>query len=180
MNKIVVVAGVLACVSCGGNSFTGTVAGHSFVPAEAVFYSATGNGSVATIVVVSSTKGLCDDLASRTMRKNATYLELLMLGPGTADATGTYTVTDTLTGNSNSTRVGFVTLEAVDATCRSALTFDAGVAKAGTISVGRVDTNAANGSFDVTFGTDHATGSFAAVSCPAVATTAGDPNTRCE
>ena len=170
---------LMACVpmifasGCGGPSdgsaaVTGTIAGKSFASANAVANTSGSGQSVSALVVISDVGNLCGNIDADNDTTNAQALtfdlfEADMSGNTVAPAhSGDYVIaTDaTMTGQlagANYVAVGASTADKTES-----------VATAGKVTLTGVASGHYVGSFDLTFGTDHVTGTFDTAPCAAL------------
>jgi hypothetical protein len=188
--RITIVATIIAFVglaSCGtsssggststssSNTATGNVAGHSFAAKDAIFTTASstsgfslGTGSV-TVISIESGAGACAEQQSAqavvTLDVDMALAQVDATGnTNPVSETGTYAVTSGTPGSGLFAQVVFEPL------CKMANPSVAVVqATGGSVTVTEVDRSHVAGTLDLTFGTDHVTGSFYASSCSAFA-----------
>jgi hypothetical protein len=149
----------------GGNSATGTVGGVALAPQDAFFNSdkqgPSGTGQPNTILGITSFGGACtelytDDHVPRSSADITMYL-VSSGGPVTAPGTFTFASGTPSTGNVFSG----ATFGATDGACGETSV----AATAGTVTVTSVSSTQLVGTFDLTFGAGHVTGTFSAARC---------------
>ncbi|MGD0528252.1 MAG: hypothetical protein ABSE49_24165 [Polyangiaceae bacterium] len=173
-----------AVAACGGSTSTlggaangaqvnGTVDGVTMTVVDQVGVSGTvtTNGSTGSYAgaVITNIAGTCSVVQSHANPPNAQALSLVVYGSGTTVGPGTYTVGSTAVSGAQ------VTFAAQDAMCTSTASADA---TGGTVTLSVVNGTSIEGSFDVTFGSDHVSGTFDAPVC-AVPTTTGTTTPPC-
>lgn len=175
LKKLMIATTLCMLTACGGNSMTGTVKGAGLAPKEAVFTTISILGSNPMLMMfMGDQQGLCDKLKANQTPKNMTGLMFLMAvknSSGMFDPlkTGKYTVSNMATANGN---VAVASFDKQDASCMSTLGGEV-AATSGTVDLtsynvssgGSGSSGSAAGTFDMNFGTDHATGSFSASYC---------------
>jgi hypothetical protein len=161
-------ATVAACSSSSsGSSFgpgdatvSGTIQGAT-VPASDVvglYYVATFDGGVSQAqagVIVTNVANACGVLQAHGNPPNATSLELVVSALGSSVATGNYAIVPQGYGASAS-------YATVDGNCNPSFVDGA---TGGSITLTTVSGSTIAGTFDLTFGSDHLTGSFSAPIC---------------
>jgi hypothetical protein len=158
---------VIAAAACGGSgtSVTGTVGGQSFDAQDAVFITGSSASTTGTIVGMTTFGALCNAVTTNQIPKSSRVLSFQLAeangttagpvtGPGTFDFLGS---------SSGATKVFAANWESFDATCTPTSTSATG----GSVTVTAVTATHIAATFDVTFGTDHITGSFDASACAA-------------
>jgi hypothetical protein len=156
-----VLAAVAVAIGCGASagsaSVNGMVGGVSFQPHDAVVHPVQPS---ATAIDIVSAANICDDFTQHGYPKNTTaitlYIKPIPAAPGT------------FTTESGALQA---TWEVVDATCAST-SFNQ--ATTGTVALTSVTDSSIQGTFDLTFDTDHVSGNFDAVLCdPSIDASAG-------
>jgi hypothetical protein len=157
---------------CPG-TFNGTVSGSSLAVADTIFYaSKDAAGKTTSLVALMADKGgVCGTLKANREPKSSTFMMLqafrladdnTILAPDV----GEYTV---LSGSpTKGGNYAWATFFHYDANCTNTLTENARTGKSGVVKLTTVNlaTNgSAAGSFDITFGSDHVTGSISASYC---------------
>jgi len=163
-----VVVGAAACSSAPSTSVNGTVAGSTLAAQDAIFADMTGASTTGTVLGITSARAFCDDVTKNQLPKNAVGLSIqLVSNGGVVTAPGTFN----LLGTSSGTAFFGAAWDALDATCNSTTTH----ATAGTVTVTSISASQLTGTFDITFGSDHVSGSFDASSCAALSQATGAP-----
>lgn len=164
MRRSIVFVCLTALVGCGsGNSVTGTVQGNSLAAQDALSFQASESfGGVteflvgALIVNISSACSTAtNDQATNKTPPNLTGLSLAVANTA-AIAPGTYNIT------SSSVPAASAGFTKTDATCNNTVNASA---TAGTITISAIDSSHAQGTFNLTFGSDTLTGNFNAPNC---------------
>jgi len=149
-----------------GNSATGTVGGVPLAPQDAFFNSdhqgPSANGKANTILGFTSFGGACTELYTDTHvpRSSAVITMYLIASGGPVTAAGTFTFaggTPPSTGNVFSG----ATFGATDGACGETSV----AATAGTVTITSASSAHLAGTFDITFGADHVSGTFSAGQC---------------
>lgn len=179
MHRIVVATlGVISLLACGPtNSFSGSVQGQMMQPKEAIYAVQTlSGGGQAFTMIISDQTGLCNLYTSGHQPKSATAMGFIAevldsSGSTTLNlATGAYTVVSVGAGGSGNLALSF--FDKVDSTCNSLLSGQQSATGTGgtfTLNAFSASNNGnANGSFNVNFGSDHASGTFNATACAAL------------
>ena len=157
--------------SSAAGSATGTVGGVSLGVQDAFFANGVTTG---TVVGVTSFSGACETLySSKRYPRSSVGLSLQLIayeggGPaGPVTAPGTFALLGTSVGGDT---FG-ASWDSVDGSCGDTTTQATG----GTVTVTAVTASQLTGTFDLTFGGDHVTGSFSATDCAAAAGSQGNP-----
>jgi len=170
------------CAACGGGdatfatgsaSVSGTINGQPMAPRDAVSgVLQTGSNSVGEIFI-GSYDTICAKINAHQEPRNsqAVAIEIGNRSSSTSfvapTATGTYPVF-VATDHSHTGLQASLQFLATDANCNLITNIDA--AAGGTVTLTRIDATGYAGTFDVTFGTSHVTGSFASAQCAALPT----------
>jgi hypothetical protein len=169
----------MASSACGSSSTgptttapaTGTVAGIALEAHDAFFV----NSSVTTgtVVGITSFSGACETLYTNDRLPGSSAVLSLQLvsytdggAAGPVTAPGTFSLLPSLGTNEFGAEWTSVDASCVDTTIS---------ATGGSVTVTDVSASELTGSFDLTFGADHITGSFSASECPAAGTPHSDP-----
>jgi hypothetical protein len=144
----------IASPTLGSATLTGTIAGKTLAPTDAVF-----SNDTATSILLTITPGVCGYLGSGLLARSSQSILLFINSPTVKPGT------TTLNGPS------FAVEYAIDAKCN----VSGPLSTAGTVTIATVSATAITGSYDVTFGADHVTGTFTAGNCPALATLPDSP-----
>lgn len=164
-----VACGMVGCVAvaCGGSpaSASGSVGGVSVQAADALF-GVPGGSTNGTVLAITSFGGACSKVTTSTNFKGpatALAIELIQNG-GPVTSPGTFPELSSAPQGSTSVFAG--SFDSWDATCMNTNTQITG----GTVTISAVSASSLAGSFDLTFGNDHVTGSFSAPNCAGLAT----------
>ena len=157
----VVVSGSSAvqCNQTSPGAIDGKVDGGGFTPVEAFFFPL--SYAPTTNISLVNKAGICGYLAPNESFKNLVHLDLLITP--TLSAPGTFQI--------DSSGALVVVWNAYDDACN---TWDAH-ATAGAVTITSVTSTEIQGSFDLTFGGDHVTGTFDASLCSPVQDASGPP-----
>ncbi|HUJ28891.1 MAG TPA: hypothetical protein VLW85_22880 [Myxococcales bacterium] len=187
---------MLLLAACGGGgaqvgaTFSGTVKGQPFTPADAQSTRGTATFSVGTAgvgaIALTSFAGVCASLTANTEPKSTTDLVLLVSDVNLSTLQGsaptqpaTYTVYDFSGSGLPPAHLAYVSYGVNDASCVEQPGLSA-TGKSGTVTLTRVQGGAYSGSFDVTFDSgDHATGTFDTAECPGFASYLGTSTHGC-
>jgi hypothetical protein len=176
MAATISIAAVAACSSSSGGSsgtasVTGTIQGAAVPSSDAVGLSsvASGGSEAAVGAIITNIAGACGVLQSHGNPPSATALIVAVTAMGGAVATGTYGVVAQGFGASASYATD-------DMSCNTS--FSEG-ASAGSVTLTVVSGSTVAGTFDLTFGSDHLTGSFSAPVC-SYTTADGGATTACQ
>ena len=150
-----------ALSACGpGNTFSGTINGDKFVPADAVYVviPATGSYPETMGVMISSAPNLCQVMQASALTKNTTYLGLNLYATASANiGPGTFEIND------DNTAAFF----ASDTNCNPTTS---AVGTSGSMVVSSYSANSTvDGTFTLNFDSDATSGHFAANYCAAMA-----------
>jgi hypothetical protein len=148
LGLVVAVFGACSSSSTSPGSVSGTIQSKSYVVADSI--ALVGDGGVE--IALSSGANAC---TSTVQHPGETALLLLLYGT----AAGTYMVTDTQGSNG-----AVAEANVLDASCVNVADNDV-LATAGTINLTTASGGVFAGTFDLTFGADHVTGSFDATQC---------------
>ncbi len=158
---------VVAACSSASTSATGTVGGASLNAQDAVFANLQTPSTSGTVLAVTSFTGACDDVTNSRLPKSSAVLSIQMVSNGgTVTAPGTFSFP-------NATGANFLgaSFAAYDATCTATRTD----ATSGSVSVTAVSASQMTGTFELTFGNDHLSGSFNASYCATLGQGNGSP-----
>jgi hypothetical protein len=187
MGNRMLAALVAACAACGGGSgspgsgsatVTGTVAGQSMTPRDAVSNILQSNSNSIGGILITNAANTCAMLNAHQQPKNAQAL-LISIGRQTAagaitapDGTGVYTVYSSSAATSVVGRLAVVIYASTDASCNPTQDVES---VSGTVTLTRIDSSGFSGSFDVTFESSggHITGNFDTAACGALSTSIG-------
>jgi hypothetical protein len=170
-----IVAALGACTT--PTVVNGTVTGDSLTVKDAMTLDGSQSGEnvpdAAGIVVIASTSGICPAFQNNTVAANATQLVLTLYrtdsgGNVKSPGTGDYTINNRDPVPANSA-IAVAAFAVTGATC-GPVPGQGGIATSGTVHLSSMSlsTNGgAQGTFDLTFETDHLTGSFDAPFCDA-------------
>ena len=175
---------LVAVIACGGSggtgvgptgsaTFSGSIHGAPFVPRDAVSANVSSPAGQAGALVLSSTPGLCSLLTGGKAPKDTQLLivSALKQQPDHTTAAPPSPATYTVLGPDSTAFPVFLSL---DASCQDRGPDHDAFGTSGTVTFTSVGDRYA-GSFDVTFDTtDHATGTFDAPGCPALAKLVAD------
>ena len=175
MKKLLVAA--LLFVACGAPTVvpkvevTGTVGGETLKPLEAALGEAvSGRGRIDTLLlVVTEATGACENVkADKTAHSTTTLALTLKNDRGDTLKPGSYPIIAGFpSGSSGNYAKG--TISKRDAACADAYAGDAGTFTEGTVTLSTwTEAGSATGEFDLTVGSDHLTGKFAANTCAGV------------
>ncbi len=164
-----VVFAVFAVAACSSasTSATGTVGGASLNAQDAVFANLQSGSTSGTVLAVTSFTGTCNDVTNSRLPKSSAVLSIQMVSNGgVVTAPGTFSFP-----NASGANFLGASFSAYDATCVPTPTD----ATAGTVSVTAVSASQMTGTFDLTFGNDHLSGSFNAAYCATLGQGNGSP-----
>ena len=176
--RLVLACVALAALSCGGGSsgtstgsatFVGTIQGASFTPRDAISSNVSTPAGQSGVVVVGSVPNLCSLLTAGKGPKSSQVLVLTALkeqpdhrSTAAPSSPGTYRFSDP-------DAAAFAVFVAFDDNCQDRGLSSDGFGTSGSVTFTSVGDHYA-GSFDFIFNaTDHATGTFDAPACPALA-----------
>jgi hypothetical protein len=160
---LMVGAGCNAGPAGGEATMTGTLLGKSFTPVDAVSATNTTGGTTTTTIVFTDFAGACDMLQGDVIGGSSDILSFTFTGSSPL-GTGTFSVTAPTRGTTAEGHFAEFTV------CGSTA---AESTSAGTITVTGVDSSGITGTFDLTFESDHVTGTFTAPTCAARKTVVG-------
>jgi hypothetical protein len=156
----------------GSGSMTGTISSQPMTVSDAVSNTVSQTGGSAGAMIISSAANQCQLINARRTLKSGSALAIvfgIQSGNTVAVPTpGIYTVHTLETINGFQGMVAAVQFAVNDATCTT--TTGPVEATGGTLTVTRVDATGYTGSFDLTFGSDHVTGTFSTGTCSALGT----------
>jgi len=138
------------------------------------FFSNDNPGTSGTVMGLTSFSDACATLytSKRVPRSSvAMSFQLITLADGSLSGPVTAPGTFSLLTAGVSTGEFGVNWDTIDASCNDTSTSATG----GSVTVTAVSASRLEGTFDLTFGADHVTGSFSASNCAATATSQGDP-----
>jgi hypothetical protein len=157
----------------GSGSMTGTISSQSLTVADAISNTVSQPGGSAGAIIVGSVANQCQLINARRILKSGSALEIIFgIQSGNtlaAPTPGIYTVHTLATINGFQGMVAAALFVVNDASCNT--TTGPIEATSGTLTVTRVDATGYTGTFDVTFGSDHVTGTFNTGSCSALGST---------
>lgn len=161
-----------ACGSGGSASLAGHVADKTFSPADAIFQqqSIPNTADFVTTIVITSTRGACEDAANEVLRKGASALIFTLTSTRSETVAADYTVA------SNAAKAVLVP---IDDTCQTVLDPNASRATSGKITLTEITPSTAKGTFDLSFGAEALSGTFAAVACGTMNATIHDEGPQC-
>lgn len=175
--SVCVLASALAACGSSSGSFDGTVAGNKLSVEDAVFVNTSAESGDFISVVLADVADICDLMKANKQPKEATALTLRLMtfadaATLTTVAPGTFNVAASPTMGDNFASAFFTK---TDASCEDTLTGFAGTATAGSVELTSITVSAdgkAEGTFDLTFGSDRGKGDFSATYCEIPTTTA--------
>lgn len=153
-----------ACSSSSGGgsgsaSVTGTIQGAAVPASDSVGLSsvstANGTSEAAVGAIITNVANACGVLQSHANPANATALVLAVSASGSSVGTGTYDIVSQGFGATAS-------YAKQDSTCNTSFSENA---SGGSVTLTAVSGSSVSGTFDLTFGSDHVTGSFSAPIC---------------
>jgi len=167
MRRYAVLIAVAASLGCGSsNSVNGTIQGQTLSAQDALLL--TNNTTVGGTTVyglgvsIMNISNACStaqaDISSNKDPANAASLTI-GIGSTSPIAAGTFNIT------SASSPAADAIFVKTDSSCHSTIDGGAAQATSGTVTLSSVSASSASGTFDLTFGSDHVTGSFSASSC---------------
>jgi hypothetical protein len=162
MASMAVAIAAAACSSSSGGgtgtaSVTGTIQGAAVPASDTVGLSsvASGGSEAAVGAIITNIAGACGVLQSHGNPPSATALIVAVTAMGGSVATGTYGVVSQGFGASAS-------YATEDTSCNTSFSENA---SSGSVTLTTVSASTVAGTFDLTFGSDHLTGSFSAPIC---------------
>ncbi len=166
-----ILAALPACSSSSGGggdgtaSVTGTIQGAAIPASDAVGLSSVASGSSEAAVgaIITNIASACSVLQDHGNPPSATALVVAVSAMGGSVATGTYGIVSQGFGATAS-------YATEDATCNTSFSESA---SSGSVTLTTVSGSTVAGTFDLTFGGDHLTGSFSAPVCSYSASDAG-------
>lgn len=155
-----------------GSTASGIVGGNSFAAQDAIFTTASAKGFIfngsSTIVSIESAAGACAAQQAGKAAPSTLDVDMALAvvdasgGAKPISAPGTYQVTMSAPGSA-----GLFAEVFFEPLCKMASTVALTQATAGSVTVTTVDASHVAGTVDLSFGSDHVTGSFEASSCSA-------------
>jgi hypothetical protein len=157
---------VVIAAACGGGpaSVSGTVGGVTVQSSDALF-GVPGGSTSGTVLAITSIGAACSKVTTGTSFKGpatALSIELVQNG-GAVTSPGTFPELSSAQGSTSAFAGSF---DSWDASCSDTTTPISG----GTVTITAVSASSLTGSFDLTLGNDHITGSFNAPNCAGLAT----------
>lgn len=172
-SKVLLGASMLAVLAGCPGTFNGTVGGIGLAPADTIVYPEkdTNSKTVGLFVMMADKGGLCNTLKANRMPKSATGMMLTLFNVSEklellAPDVGEYTVVQG--AQSKAGRYAWASFNRTDANCTDTLSSSTGSGKSGLVKITALNASTngnGSGSFDITFGTDHVTGTFSGSYC---------------
>lgn len=171
--RILAAASLALCAACGGSSYSltgtgtvsGTFSGQSMLTADAISNMVVQSNGSAAEILLSTKSNQCSAFNDHQALKSgqSVVLQFATISGNSiaAPAAGTYTI------NSSTGNTAIAEYLATDANCGIT---NLQRAASGTVTVASVAATGYGGSFDLTFGTDHVTGTFNSGTCSALGT----------
>lgn len=176
MRKFLIGLSAILAVGCGGSGVNGTVVGSTLSVKDTIFALLKNDDgkSVGLLIAMSDQSGNCDKLKANRDPKNATTMLFVLVNrsdsaePLAPDATD-YTIKESVAGTDKG-HLGEAYFAKTDANCTNTLQEKNTKGQSGLVKISKLDgsaNGAANGTFDITMGTqlDKLTGSFSATYC---------------